>query len=346
VLEEHVFLIEPHAGGRISGGYLYNIEMARHEPRLQRRGVRPELLAQDLAALTLPSPAWLLADSLFLTPEHMPIVQRYARAAGHRLGVVLHAFPSFIRRAEDREQLARSLPLIPSDAELGMLEQLDVLVTPGPYVPRLLAELRCRVPTAICAPGVEPSAAPPPRGSGRVELISIGSVTPLKGFLDAAEALARCGVREYRWTIVGHLGVAPEHAARLRARAEELGLGERLVFAGQLDHAQTLAALARSDILLLSSFTENHPLVALEALQARVPTVGYAVGGLPDIIQHEHSGLLSPLLDIEALAQNLGRVLGDARERARLSDGCRLAASRLPSWPDAARQLYSALRAL
>jgi glycosyltransferase involved in cell wall biosynthesis len=177
-------------------------------------------------------------------------------------------------------------------------------------------------------------------------LISIGSVTPLKGFLDAAEALARCGDWEYRWTIVGHLGVAPRFAALLRERAAALGLGERLVFAGQLDHEQTLAALAQSDVLLLPSFTENHPLVALEAVQARVPTVGYAVGGLPDIVQHEHSGLLAPLLDIDALAANLARVLGDGRERARLSDGCREAAASLPSWADSARQLISGLLAL
>jgi glycosyltransferase involved in cell wall biosynthesis len=341
----HVFLIEPHSGGRISGGYLYNIEMARHEPRIQRRGVRPDELADDLEALQLPSPAWLLADSLFLTPEKLPIIQHQARLAGHRLGVVLHAFPSFIQRAGDRERLARSLPLSPTAPELELLEQLDLLITPGPYVPRLLADCGCAVRTAVCAPGVTRiPALPRHRDSGRVELISIGSVTPLKGFLDAAEALARSGAGDFCWKIVGHLGVDPDYVARLRERIAALGLGERVVFTGQLDHEQTLATLLESDLLLLTSFTENHPLVALEALQAGVPTIGYAVGGLPDIIAHERSGLLSPLLDIEALSANLARAIGQGHERARLSNGCLDAAASLPSWADAARRLLTTLR--
>jgi glycosyltransferase involved in cell wall biosynthesis len=340
----HVFLIEPHSGGRISGGYQYNIEMARHEPRIQRRGVRPEQLADDLEALCLPSPAWLLADSLFLTAKHLPVVQHHARAAGHRLGVVLHAFPSFIDRASNRELLGRSLPLTPSEQELAMLEQLDLLITPGPYIPRLLAGCGCGVRTAVCAPGVERFAAGPRRASGRVELLSIGSVTPLKGLLDAAEALARSGARNFQWTIVGHLGVAPDYVTRLRERIAELGLGEHVVFAGQLDHEQALTTLAQSDLLLLTSFTENHPLVALEALQAGVPTVGYAVGGLPDIVEHERSGLLSPLLDIEALGANLARVLGHPGERTALVRGCAQAAASLPTWADAARRLLTTLR--
>jgi glycosyltransferase involved in cell wall biosynthesis len=342
----HIFLIEPHSGGRISGGYLYNIEMARHEPRITRRGVRPDLLEEDLEALQLPGAAWLLADSLFLTPEHLPVLRDHAQAAGHRLGVVLHAFPSFIQRAADRERLKRSLPLTPSGPELALLEQLDLLITPGPYVPRLLAECGCEVRTAVCAPGVERIPAAPRRraSGGRVELCSIGSVTPLKGFMDSAEALARCGISDFQWTIVGHLGVDPDYVTRLRERIAELGLGERVVFAGQLDHEQTLATLLESDLLLLTSFTENHPLVALEALQAGVPTVGYAVGGLPDIITHERTGLLSPLLDIEALSVNLARALGRQDERKRLSNGCLDAAASLPSWADAARRLVTTLR--
>lgn len=342
-----VFLLEPHAGGRISGGYQYNIEMARHAPAIARRAVRPDHLAEDLEALRLPEPAWLLADSLFLTPEHMPAVQRYCRHHAQRLGVVLHAFPSFIQRASDREQLSRALPLRANDAELAMLEQIDVLVAPGPYIPRLLADQGCAVRTLVCPPGVERLArTAAPRAAGPVELVSIASVTPLKGFLDAVEALARCGTRDFRWTIIGHLGVAPEYVARLRERADALGLAGQLRLAGQLEHEQTLAALAASDALLVTSFTENHPLVALEALVAHVPTLGYAVGGLPDIIRHERSGLLAPLLDVGALAALLGRAIGDTAERARLSRGCAEAAAALPSWSETSRQLVSGLQAL
>jgi glycosyltransferase involved in cell wall biosynthesis len=343
-----LFLIEPHAGGRISGGYLYNARMAESEGSLERRAVRPGHLAADLLALELPAPAWVLADSLFLNVEHMAAFQQLRQRSGLRLGLLLHAFPSFIRRAEDRSLLAHSLPLRPSAAELALLAQLDLLVAPGPYVPRLLLECGSPVATAICPPGVDPIPAEgsaPPRSPGPVQLISIGSVTPLKGLLDAAAALSRLGPADFCWTIVGHLGVTPEHVAELQQRIATLGLAARVVFAGQLGHAQTLAALRRSDLLILTSFTENHPLVALEALAARVPVVGYAVGGLPDIIRNGVSGLLSPLLDVPRLTENLARLMAEAGERQRLSEGCAVAAGSLMTWGEAARHFVQTLRA-
>jgi glycosyltransferase involved in cell wall biosynthesis len=341
-----VYLIEPHSGGRISGGYLYNAKIAEFEPRVERRAVRPERLEEDLSALTLSDPAWLLADSLFLNAEHMAAFQRFRRASGQRLGLLLHAFPSFIRRAEDRDALGRALPLSPTELELELLDALDLMVAPGPYAPRLLETAGARVPAVICPPGVDPApreAAPGTTPAARTELVSIGGVTPLKGLLDAADALSRVRSAMFRWTIVGNLDVAPDHVAELRARTLALGLGERVVFAGQRAHEEALATLRASDVLLLPSYTENHPLVALEALAAGVPVVGYAVGGLPDIVRHDEHGLLAPLLDIAGLARTLDLVITDGDVRRRLAAGCARGARQLPSWRDAARGFYRAL---
>ena len=342
-----VYLIEPHSGGRISGGFLYNAKIAEFEPRVERRAVRPEWLEQDLNALTFPEPTWLLVDSLFLNAEHAAAFQRFRRGSGHRLGLLLHAFPSFIRRAEDRDALSRALPLLPTDLELALLDELDLVVAPGPYALRLLESCGARVPAVICPPGVDPDPrAPAARRAipgGRAELVSIGGVTPLKGLLDAADALSRIRSTLFRWTIVGNLDVAPDHVAELRARVQALGLGERVVFAGQRAHEETLATLRASDILLLPSYTENHPLVALEALAAGVPVVGYEVGGLPDIVRHEEHGLLAPLLDIAGLARVLDTAIANADLRRRLADGCARHARQLPSWREAARGFHRAL---
>lgn len=339
------FLLEPDAEGRISGGYLYNRRIAEGSTGIERRAVRPDHFEVDLRSLELPGDAWLIADSLFLTRQHMAILRRLFRGPRHRVAVLLHAFPSFIRRAEDRGTLARALPLSPSPDELELLGELELLIAPGPYVPRLLAECGAAVRTVICPPGVDrhPAAARRASASGPVQLLSIGGVTPLKGLLDAAEALGNLGAATFRWTIVGHLGVAPAYVAQLRQRIEELGLGDRVEFAGQRDHADTLAALRASDLLLMTSFTENHPLVALEALAARVPVVGYAVGGLPDIIRHGEAGSLSPLLDVAHLSAQLSFLIADARERQRLAQGCERASAHLLTWAEAAQGFSRAL---
>jgi glycosyltransferase involved in cell wall biosynthesis len=332
-------LLEPDAGGRISGGYLYNARIAQCCRSIERRALRVDRFEADLHALELPDDVWLIADSLFLSPEPIRALERVCRNSRRRRAMLLHAFPSFIERGSHREQLARGMPLAPTREELELLETLDLVLAPGPLVPRLLAESGARVRAAICPPGVDPCPEPLLRPSrrGPVQLVSIGGVTPLKGFLDGAEALGRLSRGSFRWTIVGHLGVEPAYVEQLRSRVDELGLNDWVELAGQRDHADTLAMLRASDLLLLTSFTENHPLVALEAIAARVPIVGYAVGGLPDIVRDGDAGLLSPVLDVSQLARDLARLIEHPSERQRLADGCARVAATLPTWPEAAR---------
>lgn len=340
-------LLEPCSAGRISGGFLYNSRIARDPAQIERHPLRPDRLAEDLERIAGGvEPGWLLADSLFFDAEQLPAFARW-RDAGHRLAIVLHAFPSFIRRAQDRERLSRALPLRPTDEELALLGGVDLLIAPGPYAPRLLAECGAPVATAICPPGVDRPqlSAPSPRRTGPVELLSIGSVTPLKGFADALEAVARLGSLDLRWTIIGDLDAAPEHTAALRRRTAELSLEQRVVFAGQRDHGQTLEQLSRSDLLLVTSYTENHPLVALEALASGVPVVGYAVGGLPDIVKHGEHGLLAPLLDIAALSACIGDLVQRPALRWELAAGCVRAAAALPTWQASAEHFVNTLAA-
>lgn len=339
-------LIEPHAGERISGGYVYNHRMAAGAPGIEVHAVRSHDLGRELGQLDLGKRGVVLVDSLFLTRELLsPFLA--LRRPGLELGVLMHALPSFITRAGERALLSSALPLLPTRDELELLEALDFVVAPGPYVPRLLSQCRASVRSIICPPGVDPRAprVPVRRGPGEpLRLLSMGGVTPLKGFADAVLALAEVKSRAWRWTLIGHLGIAPAHVADLRRSVSRHGLEGHVHFTGQRSHEETLAELAQSDLLLVPSFTENHPLVALEALTAGVPVIGYEVGGLPDIIVHDETGLLAPLLDVSTLAALLERYVSEADTRERLSQGCLEAARTLLTWPEAARQLVAQLK--
>jgi glycosyltransferase involved in cell wall biosynthesis len=344
---QRVHIVEPDSSGRISGGYLYNQKLeAASGSRMERHAVRLESLASDLGRIALGERALVLADSLFLNDALLaPFLS--LRRPGVRLGMILHAFPSFIERAGHRRRLAESLPLMPTPGELANLTELDLVVAPGPYVPRLLSECDGSIHTLVCPPGIDEElgvAAPRARPArAPVQLLSMGGVTPLKGFADGIEALARAEVGQWSWTIVGHLGSAPEHVRELRGLAEARGLTPDIHFLGQRSHEETLALLGESDLVLLPSYTENHPLVAMEALCAGVPVVGYEVGGVPDIVEHERSGLLSPLLDVDALSRNLARLIRERETRDRLSRGALLARRSFTTWEESAQQLLAAL---
>ena len=69
--------------------------------------------------------------------------------------------------------------------------------------------------------------------------------------------------------------------------------------------------LAVTDVLLVTSRTEGMPGVVIEAGMVGVPTVGYAVGSMPELVSHGETGWLVAAGDSAALIAALERVTGD-----------------------------------
>ena len=102
--------------------------------------------------------------------------------------------------------------------------------------------------------------------------------------------------------------------------AARRGLGERVLMLGYQPVPPLLEAL---DVLVSPSHTEGISNAILEALTARVPVVATRVGGTPEIVTDDVSGLLVPPNDPAALAAAVARVLDDADLAARLRCGGR-----------------------
>jgi glycosyltransferase involved in cell wall biosynthesis len=71
--------------------------------------------------------------------------------------------------------------------------------------------------------------------------------------------------------------------------------------------------------------------------------VGYAVGGLPDIIKHGEHGLLAPLLDVAALAGCIAELIQSPPLRQELAARCARAGAALPTWEASAGSFADAL---
>lgn len=108
---------------------------------------------------------------------------------------------------------------------------------------------------------------------------------------------------------------------RVRDEARALGLEGKIVFTGFRDDVPSL--LAGCDCFVMCSVLEGLCTSLLDALALRRPTVGTAVGGIPEVVVDGVTGRLVPPRDPEALAAAVLELLGDRALGARLAEAGR-----------------------
>jgi glycosyltransferase involved in cell wall biosynthesis len=134
----------------------------------------------------------------------------------------------------------------------------------------------------------------------------VGRFSPEKGHAVFLEAMGLLKDREGIKALL--VGDGQEEAA-LRRACEERGLSGRVAFAGyQADVAPFYRLM---DALVLPSFSEGMPNVALEAMARGLPVVASAVGGVPETVPDGVAGRLVPAGDARALADAVLETAGD-----------------------------------
>jgi glycosyltransferase involved in cell wall biosynthesis len=97
--------------------------------------------------------------------------------------------------------------------------------------------------------------------------------------------------------------------------AKQLQLTDHVVFHGEVSDVPSL--LARARLFVLPSQSEGISLTLLEAMACGLPVVATQVGGNPEVVEANVTGLLVPAHDPESLAQAIGAIVADpARGRA------------------------------
>lgn len=182
-------------------------------------------------------------------------------------------------------------------------------------------ELRVRperlsvVPNAVPGPSRVPD-----RPSRPPRLLFLGLVGRRKGTADLLEALATPELAGLPWeaTVAGNGEVES-----LQARAQELGIAERVRFTGWLGPEDVARELSDADVFVLPSYAEGLPLAVLEAMAYGLAVVTTPVGAIPEVIEDGDTGLLVPPGDPPALAGALTRVIRDEPLRASLAANAR-----------------------
>jgi glycogen(starch) synthase len=94
-------------------------------------------------------------------------------------------------------------------------------------------------------------------------------------------------------------------------------------FTGAMDYADVAGHLAKSAIAVFPSYWENHPYVCLEAMAAGCAVVGSTAGGMAEMIEQAHTGMLVAPEDPAAIALAVIELLRDPQRRAKMGAAAR-----------------------
>ncbi|MCC6804247.1 MAG: glycosyltransferase family 4 protein [Anaerolineae bacterium] len=131
------------------------------------------------------------------------------------------------------------------------------------------------------------------------------------------------------------------------APVEDLGLTPH--YLGSINDEMKLCQLySAADVLIIPSLQENLPNVVLEAMACGTPCVGFRIGGIPDLIEHQINGYMAEPYEPADLANGIVWVLEDDERHRELSAQSAAKIRREHALPDIARRyvaLYEAILA-
>ncbi len=155
-----------------------------------------------------------------------------------------------------------------------------------------------------------------------VTLVSVGRAVAKKGYDTLLDALALLPDTVH-WRFV-HIG-GGELAGTLKARADALGLGGRIVWQGAQAQSAVIDLLRSGHVFVLASRIDKDgdrdglPNVLMEAQSQKLVCVSTTVSAIPELISTRETGLLVPPDDPAALAGALARLIENPATRLKLA---------------------------
>jgi glycosyltransferase involved in cell wall biosynthesis len=136
--------------------------------------------------------------------------------------------------------------------------------------------------------------------SPSLKVLFAGTIESYKGIEYLLKALQV--VLKKHWNVQLILAGEGREFGHFKALAEELGLNGKAEFLGSVDFNDMPKLYQKCDIFCLPSMFEAFGMSIIQAMSCGKPVVATRVGGIPEIIKEEKSGILVPPGDAESLA--------------------------------------------
>lgn len=293
-----------------------------------------------------------LVKALALVPRSLTLLQRIEALKPQVVHLFWGHYPSLLGLLVKRRRPEALLSLFLGAYDLERRFPLSALLAGQADV--LLTHARANLP-ALAAIGVDPAdvtvayrgleipTPPPAPQKTRALMVLAERLVPQKS-TDAALRLFAAVARQVPEARLRVLGKGPE-SGRLQALSRELGIADKVTFAGHVPHQEVFHHLAEAEVALTlsQSPSERLPNAIKEAMLHRCLCLAARSTGIEELISDGETGLLVDAGDLDGAARRLTGLLGDAAAMARIGaqaqariladfDADRLMAERLERW--------------
>lgn len=166
-------------------------------------------------------------------------------------------------------------------------------------------------------------------------VVSVGRLVGWKGVQVVVEALVQAPGLHF--LIIGQGAMQDS----LKAQAQQLGIADRVHFAGAVMHAELPRWLAAADIFVQPSIGEEaFGISVAEAMSCQLPVLASDQGGLREVLLHQETGYLLPAGQVDVWAEHLRQLAENQAERQRLGQQGRQRVIDRFTWRSSARKLY------
>ena len=167
-------------------------------------------------------------------------------------------------------------------------------------------------------------------GIGRKTILIavIARIERLKGQKYVIEAcgLLKDKLKDFFILLVGDVAEL-SYMKECKEKAAELGLEDRLIFAGHQDNVSRI--LNETDIFVLPSLFEAFPRSVIEAMGAGRPVIVTDVGGCREAVEDQVSGFIVPAGNSEALADRIYELGTDSELRFKVGEAAMIRAEKM-----------------
>jgi glycosyltransferase involved in cell wall biosynthesis len=149
------------------------------------------------------------------------------------------------------------------------------------------------------------------------QLLCVGRLASAKGQVLLVQACARLRDQGLAFHLT-MVGAGPDRE-RIEKAVSEMKMAKHISLTGALNQEGVRKQLAGADVFVLPSLAEGIPVVLMEAMSSGVPCISTPVNGIPELIQHERTGLLAIPGDVDSLTEQLQKLIQEPALRPALA---------------------------